>query len=100
MGKSKTSPLEEVIERAKNRNEKVQLSDVDSQQVHSSSRKNLPRGWIRTTVVMREEHVSKLKDLAWLERSSQSRVLIEILDEYFSTKKVPIRPKKTSLFDD
>jgi hypothetical protein len=67
----------------------------------STTKLNLPDGWTRTTVVMREDHLQKLKDLAyWGRASSQSEVLEEILDKFFSTRTIPPIPEKKKILED
>lgn len=75
-------------------------SNTDTAKNVSTSKLNLPPGWTRITVTMREEHLRKLKDLAWWGRGTQKDVLEEILDKFFSTRKIPPIPKKNKILDD
>ncbi len=64
----------------------------------SSSKTNLPQGWTRTTIAMREEHIEKLQALAWWERALYREVLEEILEQFFSTRQIRPIPKNRKLF--
>lgn len=66
----------------------------------SKTKINLPPGWTRTTVTMREEHLQKLKDYAWWARSSPKNVLEKILEKFFSATDVPVPPKNKILDDE
>ena len=64
----------------------------------NTTKQNLPPGWTRTTVTIKEEHLQKLKALAWWERSLQRDVLEQILEEFFAKTDVP-EPKKRPPFN-
>lgn len=97
MAKTKVFTREDEI-----KDDPIQNEEDSSQKVKSgsSTQKNLPPGWTRTTMVIRNDHLKKLKDLAWWERTSQSQVFAEILEKFFSTRKVPERPKETKILSD
>ncbi|MBX9744359.1 MAG: hypothetical protein K2X08_04015 [Chlamydiales bacterium] len=63
-----------------------------------STKTNLPHGWTRTTIAMREEHIEKLQALAWWERALYREVLEEILEQFFSTRQIRPIPKDRKLF--
>jgi hypothetical protein len=75
-------------------------SNDDTQKKVSTSKLNLPPGWTRITLTMKEEHLRKLKDLAYWGRGTQKDALEEILEKFFSTKKIPPIPKKKKILDD
>ena len=45
-----------------------------------------PSLWTRTTVVLREEHLEKLKMLAWWERTTIKDIFNKMVEEYLSSK--------------
>lgn len=64
-----------------------------------TSKLGVPPGWRKATVIIRDEHYEKLKDLSYWERISIKDILDEVLKRFFSTKKAPPSPgKKQSIF--
>ena len=51
-----------------------------------SSKANLPDGWTRTTLVVREDLLEKLKVIAWYERTTIKKLMEEILEEALASK--------------
>jgi hypothetical protein len=47
--------------------------------------KDVDSGWTRTTVVVREEHLEKLKVLAWWERTTIKDLFDDMIQKYVST---------------
>jgi hypothetical protein len=92
MSKEKTVFREEVD---KTKTAKLPLN----QKNESSSKKNLPPGWTRTTLTMQEKYLQKLKDLAWWGRASPKDALDEILEKFFATRDVPPIPEKYKVLD-
>ncbi len=64
-----------------------------SQKTGSSTKSNLAPGFTRTTVIIREEYLQKLKDLAWWGRARQSDVLDQILEKFFANNDAPPIPQ-------
>lgn len=78
-------------------NQKVENEEI-AQKKPSSNKTNLPKGWTRTTVAMREDHLEKLQALAWWERALYREILAEILEQFFSSRKISPIPKDRKLF--
>lgn len=55
-----------------------------------TSQKGLREGWTRVTFILKEEHIAKLKSLAYWERSTIKAVVDDALSMYFdnSNKKI------------
>ncbi len=60
----------------------------------NNSQKGLLRGWTRATLLIRIEHLKKLKMLALLEESSQKDLLDEILNNFFLSYNIKTSAKK------
>jgi len=58
-----------------------------------SRRRGLKKGWIRASIVVKEEYLNKLKAYAWWERLSTRDVLNEALEQYFKDKEVKPIPE-------
>ncbi len=43
-------------------------------------------GWTRTTVVVREEHMEKLKILAWWENATLKDLFADMIEHYLASK--------------
>lgn len=57
-------------------------------------KKGLPSGWTRTTMVIREDFLEKLKDVAYWERANVKDLFDEILEKFFSSRDTKPRPKE------
>ncbi len=57
-------------------------------------KKGLPSGWTRTTIVIREEFLEKLKDIGYWERANVKDLLDEILENFFASRPTKPRPKE------
>jgi hypothetical protein len=71
--------------KSKGQNEPAQKLEV------KSSRIGLPEGWDRRTVIMRDDHISKLETIAFLDNRTLKDVLDEALELYLKDKNVPTR---------
>lgn len=58
-----------------------------------SRKRGLKKGWIRSSIVVKEEYLNKLKAYAWWERLSTRDVLNEALEQYFKDKEVKPIPE-------
>lgn len=76
--------------KAKNQNENPSEIDLEKKTL----KKGLSSGWTRTTVVMREELLERLKDLAYWERTGIKHIIDEVVEKFFSTREVKPRPKE------
>ena len=56
--------------------------------------KGLPDGWTRATFIVKEEHLQKIKAIAYWERLTVKELLEEALDTYLSHKEIPEIPEK------
>jgi hypothetical protein len=58
----------------------------------------LQPGWTRTTVIIRETHLEKLKDIAWWDRSNLKDAMDQAFELYIASKnieEIPFRKKPT-----
>ena len=64
--------------------------------IANTSRKGLKDGWIRDTLILREEYLEKTRALAYCERMSIKEVIDEALGSYLKGKKIkPISSERT-----
>ena len=59
-----------------------------------SSQEGLKDGWTRATFILREDHLGKIKALAYWKRKNIKEVIDEILEEYLKGKKIKSRRNK------
>ena len=69
------------------KNHRVDTSDKKSAEEHPSS-------WTRTTMIIREEHLEKLKDFAYWERAHVKDLFEEIIEQFVSSRSIKPRPKE------
>lgn len=81
-------------ENLKRLRKKTQRQKTDRESHQNSSLKDLMRGWTRATLLIRIEHLKKLKMLAVLEESSQKDLLDVILKNFFSNYNIKTSAKK------
>ena len=60
--------------------------------------KGLPDGWTRATFIVKEDHLQKIKAIAYWERTTVKELLEEALDGYLNKKEVADIPEKKSRF--
>lgn len=81
-----------------NKQSKTELQNnkepVESASV-SKSKAGLPEGWTRATFIVREEFLSKIKDVAYWDRKEIKEVIDEALEAYLSGRRVKPTPKKS-----
>jgi hypothetical protein len=61
------------------------------QDLQKSTKKGLPGGWERATFIVREDHLEKIRDVAYWDRKQIKEVIAEALEAYLSEKKVKPR---------
>ena len=59
-----------------------------------SVKAGLGKEWTRSTFIVRDEYLEKIKALAYWDRKKNKDILDEALTEYFTGKKVKSIPKK------
>jgi hypothetical protein len=63
--------------------------------ITKSSQEGLREGWTRATFIVREEHLEKLKALAYWERKQLKELVDEVLSSYLKHKKVkPVKKEE------
>jgi hypothetical protein len=73
----------------------METSSIAKEKINS-----LPSGWARTTAVLREKHLDKLKALALVKRTTIRDLLNRILEDFLSSMKVrPIPKEKKKLIE-
>lgn len=70
------------------------MKTKDQIRLEDTLKKGLPSGWTRTTVVIREDFLEKLKDVAYWERANVKDLFDEILEKFFSSREIKPRPKE------
>ena len=76
------------------------ILDTNKQKRSSTTKRGLPQGWTRTTITLKDEHLENLKSFAYWARANQQEVLSEILDKFFSARKVRPIPKNRKILDE
>lgn len=66
----------------------------NSQLIKRTSQKGLRVGWTRVTFILKEEHVERLKSLAYWERSTIKDIVDEALSMYLENTKKKIIKKE------
>ncbi len=63
--------------------------------ITKTSQGGLKEGWTRATFIVREEHLEKLKALAYWERKQLKELVDEVLGSYLKSKKVkPVKKRE------
>ncbi|MCP4583638.1 MAG: hypothetical protein GY839_18670 [candidate division Zixibacteria bacterium] len=78
--KPKTPPRKMKMKKPKN--------DTDS------ARAGLKPGWIRATIIVREENLKKVKALAYWERKDIKQIIDEALNSHFKDREIQPIPEK------
>lgn len=73
------------------KNSKEPLHQIN---LEDTIKKGLPSGWTRTTMVIREDFLEKLKAVAYWERANVKDLLDELLEKFFSSREIKPRPKE------
>jgi hypothetical protein len=60
----------------------------------NSSQKGLKDGWTRATFILRDDHLEKIKDLAYWKRNHVKEVMDEVLSSYLKGRKIKSRRNK------
>ena len=55
--------------------------------VHSTMKKGLKEGWTRATLIIKDEHLEKIKEVAYWDRKKIKEIVDEALTNYFKNKK-------------
>ena len=65
----------------KKKSQSIEVSNHKSAEKSSSN-------WTRTTMIIREEHLEKLKDFAYWERAHVKDLFEEIIEEFVSSRSI------------
>jgi len=60
----------------------------DKERNKDSRRAGLREGWIRTSLVVKEDILGKIKALAWWERKTPRKIINEALTQYLKDKEI------------
>lgn len=83
----------------------MDLSELDSfigkiEPSESSSKAGLPKGLVKTSITLQEEHLEKVRDLAWLKRTKIKDVLSQMISNSLdSIENSPITKDKIISLD-
>ncbi len=88
-----------ITESPREKLEKLKASSPRSKknvnQASPTSIKGLPKGWTRATVLVRLEHLKKLKTIAFMGQTTLKDVLERIIQNFLANKNVRTTPDKT-----
>ena len=73
---------------------KLATSSKDSSLQENSLTNGLPAGWTRTTLVIREGRLEKLKALAYWERTQIKDIIEELVENFVSAREIRPIPKE------
>jgi len=62
-------------------------SKQNLQSIHSTKKKGLKKGWTRATLIIKDEHLEKIKEIAYWDRKKIKEIVDEALTNYFRNKK-------------
>ena len=91
MVKSKSDPAKSTLKRLQR---KSQRNKNELESFISSNIKGLPSGWTRSTFIVREDHLKKLKTLAFWGETTLKDVLDKILEAFLANKNIKTFKKK------
>lgn len=77
---------------------KIQNNESNGNHLQSqtnSSKTGLQKGWTRTTFIIKEEHVQKLKEIAYWERITLKKLIEEALTTFLDNKSLQTPSKKS-----
>ena len=74
--------------------QKTPSPNKDSSLQENSLTNGLPAGWTRTTLVIREDHLEKLKALAYWERTQIKDIIEELVENFVSARDIRPIPKE------
>jgi hypothetical protein len=78
--------FQETKQESKLEEQKVNSPEAQAVRSTKTTQKGLPKGWIRATVIMKEEHLEALKSTAYWDRTTIKQMIDEALTQYLSTK--------------
>lgn len=76
------------------RNNNNTIKNIEPAAPIKTSQHGLPSGWTRATFIIQEEHVAKLKALAYWDRLTVKEIMNEALNNFLKEKRVKAIPKK------
>ncbi|MDR3551432.1 MAG: hypothetical protein P4L31_08555 [Candidatus Babeliales bacterium] len=95
MNKDLENILKQLQINAATKTQHSESTTMHSQGHTNSSKSGLQKGWTRTTFIIKEEHVQKLKEIAYWERITLKKLIEEALTTFLDTKSLQTAtPKK------
>lgn len=94
LGLRKIIPTTRSDDNMKTKDQKTSKEPLHQINLEDTIKKGLPSGWTRTTMVIREDFLEKLKDVAYWERANVKDLLDELLEKFFSSRETKPRPKE------
>lgn len=73
---------------ASNKSKRSNINIQSIQGIHDTKKKGLKSGWIRATLIIRENYLKKIKNLAYWDRKNIKDVVDEALKNYLKNKKI------------
>lgn len=97
MNKDLENILKQLQINAATKTQHSESSTIHSQAPTNNTSKNgLPKGWTRTTFIIKEEHVQKLKEIAYWERITLKKLVEEALTKFLHTKSLSSASEKNN----
>lgn len=88
-GKGNESKQDKLSKQSKQRiQDKQNLQTAGDKVITKTTQRGLPAGWTRATFIMREDHLEKLKALAYWDRKQIKELVDEAIGRYLENKKV------------
>lgn len=68
----------------------AQEEQMDEKEVSNGRKSNygLPKGWTRTTLVIREDHLEILKEIAWFKKTTVKELIRMMLESHLSSEEM------------
>jgi len=85
--REKEKPIKKANSKQSLQSNKSIHSKHSIQNVHSTIKKGLKEGWTRATLIIKDEHLEKIKEVAYWDRKKIKEIVDEALTSYFKNKK-------------
>jgi hypothetical protein len=93
IGKDPLSWIEDTTKKKSKQDKQSNSNNTSLQSKPKSTQAGLPGGWSRATFIMREDHLEKIKAVAYWDRKQIKEVMEEAIEGYLKVKKVRSIPR-------